>query len=92
MTTDAQREIFSLLGCCEDLHASYTGTSDPLPEGVAETLRAFIRDRLVGWHPSQEWTAAYDAAVRALCEATLAERRNANGTMTYRSISGGAAR
>lgn len=73
---------YDLMAVCQDLHMNHSGASDSFlcePRGFREKLIAFLRERLDNWTPSVPSFKAYDDAVKAVVEATLAECENDRG-------------
>lgn len=63
----------TLLELCLDLRMAHNGSADPIsPEETAAAI-AYLRYRLATWTPSTPSSARFDAAVRELVEATIAE-------------------
>jgi hypothetical protein len=57
---------------CADLHCSWTGSCDPLPNAARDEYLRVLALRLHRWQPSDglPWHA-YDEAVRAMVVAVL---------------------
>lgn len=76
---DAEQNRLDLIDICLDLHGDLTGSGpDTYAEwnqGVAKRAEhlAYLRKRLDEWTPPTCWEA-FDNAVKAVVEATLAER------------------
>jgi len=66
------RYEYSVVDVCEGLHGDATGTGDSMSDTTRGLLTDWLRWRIAGgW---TEPTVAYDAAVRCLARAALAER------------------
>ena len=63
---------FELTECAAIVHQQIHGSTDPRTPDEYEGFLRHIRRRLECW---AEPTSAYDAAVKAMCEAVLAEDR-----------------
>ena len=67
---------YSLLELCEELHMNCTGASDSIIyHGAAgfKELYLTLKKRVEEWATSPDFCAAYDFAVKSLCEITLHE-------------------
>ena len=73
MGTKVYRYEYRLMPLCEDLHASVSGSGDPLLPSQALRLFFFLRARLNDWTESPGFTKRYDDAVKALCSAACEE-------------------
>ena len=68
---------YDLLGEVSSLHGSITGSSEPDYQGLNSARVRLITRRLEQWdEPNPHRSAAYDNAVKAMCEAVLAEYHN----------------
>lgn len=66
----------TLLSACLRIRMAHTGAADPIPYHQREAMIRALDLRLATWYPSQNpGRARFDAAVRELIEATLAEVR-----------------
>lgn len=61
---------------CSDTHGALCGSSDPWTELRYAQAREVLHARLATWQPGREKDERFDSAVKALCEATLAELEN----------------
>lgn len=68
--TAGSRYAHQIHDVCELLHMSANGSSDPISDEKRDALRSWLSRRLEEW---RQPTSEYDAAFKALIEATLAE-------------------
>lgn len=69
---ELQTYEYSLLSAAEGLHMAVTGAGDPGPRGEPTAVANLLKRRLADWR-NPEGCSPYDNAVKALCEAALAE-------------------
>jgi hypothetical protein len=77
------RYDLSLPETCQRLHQHCIGSGDPIPEPELDALLRWLEWRLLTWEtrgPTGRW-AAYDNAMKALAQATLAECRERPGAL-----------